>query len=187
MILHIPSHPFHLTLSYFVYISSPYIAITLECASNVLFRSSACCVTCTYVRVLNKDYQIKTSQPITQNLEVNRFIWNVYRFGSRLRTGKFWPVMSHLNIFTVLMYSSVCDRTGCFVRNWCGSMQQISTSGQHGVVAMKVRQSWSWVSGCTTNIAPAALQSASGGQLPCGGQPPLSRWVAQRWAAPAGL
>ena len=34
-----------------------------------------------------------------------------------------------------------------------------------------------------TNIAPAALQRASRGQPPNGGQPTLSNWVAQRWAA----
>ena len=34
-----------------------------------------------------------------------------------------------------------------------------------------------------TSIAPATLQRASGGQLPCGGQPTLSHWVAERWAA----
>ena len=40
------------------------------------------------------------------------------------------------------------------------------------------------------NIAPAALQRASGGQPLHGGQPPLSHWVAQRcavWWASGGL
>ena len=33
------------------------------------------------------------------------------------------------------------------------------------------------------NIAPAALQRASTGQPPHGGQLPVNHWVAQRWAA----
>ncbi len=35
----------------------------------------------------------------------------------------------------------------------------------------------------STNIAPAALQQPSEGQLPHGGQPTLTHQVAQRWAA----
>ncbi len=46
---------------------SPFINITLECASNVLLRSSACCVTCTCVRVINKDDQIKSN-----------VMWNIF-------------------------------------------------------------------------------------------------------------
>ena len=33
-----------------------------------------------------------------------------------------------------------------------------------------------------TNMAPAAVQRASGAQPPCGGQLTLRHWVAQRWA-----
>ena len=36
---------------------------------------------------------------------------------------------------------------------------------------------------CLTNIVPAALQRASGGQPSHGGQLPLCLWVAQRWAS----
>ena len=82
------------------------------------------------------------------------------------------------NIVSILILSQIEEELAVFFLLMYSVYMYVPWLPRYEVVSFRVM-----VRNYPTNIAPAALQRASRGQPPHGGQLTLSHWVADRWPA----